>query len=401
MGLLWALAAARFVAYGWVEALYLEPAWHFAWVPWAVVPPAPALYGLFGVMAVAGLTLAAGVRPRLSAAAFLLAFGYVELLDKALYLNHYVLVTLLAATFVALPAPGPGFTQPRWALWLLRVEVGAVYVWAGVAKLNPDWLLRGEPLRTWLAARVDLPGVGPLLAAPEAALAMSWAGAAYDLSVPFALSWARTRPWAYACVIAFHVTTWLLFPIGIFPWLMIAASTIFFPPQWPRRFREAPPADLSERLPLTMPATSAFWAVVLLLALAPGRGALTPMATNWSEEGFRFAWRVMLIEKTGQVDFRVVERDTGRTWMEHPADGLTALQHKQMRTQPDLIRQYARHLAAQYAVRGLDVAVYADAWASLNGRPSQRLLRPDVDLTLPDGALEAAGWIVPLEEGQG
>ena len=39
-----------------------------------------------------------------------------------------------------------------------------VYVFAGLAKLNADWLLDAQPLRIWLAARSDLPIVGPLLA---------------------------------------------------------------------------------------------------------------------------------------------------------------------------------------------------------------------------------------------
>jgi hypothetical protein len=45
---------------------------------------------------------------------------------------------------------------------------------------------------------------------------------------------------------------------------------------------------------------------------------------------------------------------------------------------------------------GAEVAVYADAWASLNGRPAQRLLRPDVDLTQPEATLWAQGWVLPL-----
>jgi len=132
--------------------------------------------------------------------------------------------------------------------------------------------------------------------------------------------------------------------------------------------------------------------------LLPGRFMLWGSDVSWTERGHRFAWRVMIIEKTGLVDYRVVETETGRTWRVQPAAELTMLQHRHMRTQPDMIRDYALHLKAQHAAEGRAVAVYADAWASLNGRSSQRLLRPELDLTRPRAELEAAGWIVPLAQ---
>lgn len=392
LGLLWTFAAVRFVAYGWVEELYLAPSYHFAWVPWAVVPPATVLYGLFAAMAMAGLGLAHGRWPRAWAALFLVCFGYVELLDATLYLNHYVLLTLVTMGVLAIDWHRP---MPRWALWGLRFLFATVYLWAGLCKLNPDWLLRGEPLGTWLGARGSWPVVGPLLAHPWTALAMSWGGAAYDLSVPFLLLVRRTRPLGVGLVAFFHVVVWWLFPIGIFPWLMILGVTLFFEPDWPRRFLPAPwlgPRAGSER-PMAPGPSAAFVAVLTVLALFPARFLLYDGPVAWTEQGYRFAWRVLLNEKTGQVDFRVEEKDGPGRWRVRPSDELALFQHQQMRTQPDLIVQYARHLQRRFAEQGHDVAVYVDSYASLNGRPSQRMVRPDVDLTgpLPDG------WLVPLE----
>ena len=399
-GLLAAAASARFVALGWVESLLLAPRFHFAWLPWVVMPTAPVLYGLFAAQAVAGVGIAAGRRPRLWLALWLLSFGYVELLDKSLYLNHYVLFSLLGLWLLVIPLP-PGARQaPTWALWLLRAQVGTVYLWAGLAKLNSDWLLRAEPLSTWLQARMDLPMIGPLLAHDATAVVMSWGGAAYDLTIPLLLLWPRTRALGMALVIGFHLTVGALFPIGIFPALMILSATLLLSPSWPRRWLRrlpAPPAPAPATRQLR-PAGTALWLVaVSVMALFPGRAALWGSDVSWTERGYRLSWRVMLNEKTGMVDYRVVEHGTGRTWRVMPSEELTMLQHKQMRTQPDMIRDYALHLHARFATQGHDVAVYADAWASLNGRPAQRLLRPDVDLTHPVAELEQAGWIVPLE----
>jgi hypothetical protein len=410
-GLLATVAAVRFVALGWVDELLLAPSFHFVWLDGVATPPAPVLYALFAVQALAGLGIAAGGRlARPSLAAWLLSFGYVELLDKTLYLNHYVLFTLLGLLLFALPIHRVrlrgGDEVPAWTLWLLRVQIGTVYFWAGAAKLNADWLLRAEPLATWLGARVDVPIVGPLLALPETAYAMSWGGAVYDLAIPFLLLYRRTRAVGVILVAVFHLTVGALFPIGIFPWLMIVSATLFLAPDWPRQLVRRWSLGHVERQRMWNPSalswkgTIALGLVATTLALFPARFVLWGTDVSWSERGYRFAWRVMLNEKTGLVDYRVVERETGRIWRVMPADELTPLQHQHMRTQPDMIRDYAVHLRDAHRREGRDVAVYADAWASLNGRPTQRLLRDDLDLTQPLSQLEDAGWIVPLHDDQ-
>ncbi len=45
-----------------------------------------------------------------------------------------------------------------------------------------------------------------------------------------------------------------------------------------------------------------------------------------------------------------------------------------------------------------DVSVYVDAWASLNGRPRQRLIDPNVDLAREEEGWGHKRWIVPLKE---
>jgi len=401
LGLVLALAAARQVAYGWVDRLYLQPHYHFAWVSWAVVPSPAVLYALFGLMGATGLVLAAspfvgrwGARLyRPAVLLHLLAFGYVELLDKALYLNHYVLVTLLLLVLAVLPAPGRG--ARRWSLWLLRAQFALVWFWAGFCKLNSDWMVRGEPLASWLGARTDLPMVGTLFELHETALLMSWGGAAYDLTITGWLLWGRTRRAAAVVATVFHVVIWTLFPIGIFPWLMLLGVLLFF--DHPTA-AHPPDHEPVAGPPLGTVGVVAWVASVVVVASIPARFVFLPGPVLWTEAGYRFAWRVMLTEKTGHVSYTAIERGTDRRWVLRPTDELEPWQHEQMRTQPDMIAQYGRHLAEELAAQGHDVAIYADAWASLNGRKAQRLLRPDVDLTQPDAALWAQEWVVELEE---
>ena len=400
-GLLAAFASLRFVAYGWVEELLLRPDFLFSWFSGLPVLSAPWLYGVFGLQLLAGVGIALGWRVRWCLLCWVLSFGYVELLDKTLYLNHYVLFSLLGLWLLVAPVDRVTANGqqplPRWVLWLLRLQVGSVYVWAGVAKLNADWLFEAQPLTTWLAARVDIPWVGPLLAQKETAFAMSWGGAVYDLCIPFLLLFPPTRWFAFALVVIFHFGVWLLFPIGVFPWLMILSATLLLPPSWPRKFWSGLPRfeAVPDRALTTLQAF--FWgAAAAAIVALPGRAYIMDGDVSWTERGYRFAWRVMLNEKTGLVDFRVTEKSTGRVWRVFPSHELTELQHKQMRTQPDMIRDYALHLKGVHEAEGRDVAVYADAWVSLNGRPSQRLIRPDVDVTLSLKELERLDWIEPL-----
>src|SRR6185369_4772318 len=127
-------------------------------------------------------------------------------------------------------------TVPAYCVYLLRFQLGVVYFFAGIAKLNGDWLLRAQPLRIWLAARADLPILGGFLAEPWVAWTASWAGAFFDLTIVGFLLLPRTRRAAFVAVVVFHVATGLLFPIGMFPWIMVAAATVFFAPDWPTRF---------------------------------------------------------------------------------------------------------------------------------------------------------------------
>jgi hypothetical protein len=304
----------------------------------------------------------------------------------------------------------PPHVARAWCYGLQRAQLALRYFFAGLAKLNSQWLLTAEPRGTWLALHADTPVIGAWLASRRAAYLASYAGAAFDLSIPVWLSWRRSRPYAYAAAVVFHVGVWLLFPIGVFSWVMIVSTTSFFEPSWPRRWLGAARAeasgsgtalataarpDSSGRLsPLSLAALAAY---VLVQLSVPMRYLLYPGNVNWHEQGFRFAWRVMLVEKAGQVEFTVLT-DDDRRYVVYPRDTLTPLQYKMMTTQPDMIQQFARHLQQRFIGEGHQrVRVYADAWASMNGRRRQRLVDPTVDLASAPWTIWPKPWIVPLQ----
>jgi vitamin K-dependent gamma-carboxylase len=135
---------------------------------------------------------------------------------------------------------------------------------------------------------------------------------------------------------------------------------------------------------------------VIQLAL-PLRFLLYPGDVNWTEDAFRFSWRVMLVEKAGSVELAVETAQPARRFTVHPARELSALQYKMMSTQPDMIHEYALAVAERLRAGGhAGIAIHADAWASLNGRPSQRLIDPRVNLAAVPRSLAAARWVEPL-----
>lgn len=418
-GLLGLVAVVRTWVLGWIDELYVVPTHHFSYLGFGWVQPWPAwgMYAHFALLGLASLAIALGYRYRLATAAFFVLFTYVELIDKTTYLNHYYWMSLTSLLMVVLPLhrtasldarrnpERPPPTVAAWVIWALRAQVGVVYVFAGLAKLNPDWLLYAQPLRIWLYNSGDVALIGPLLRQSWVAYLASWAGAAYDLTVVGWLLWPRSRPLAYAAVVVFHVATWVLFPIGLFPWVMIAATLIFFPPDWPRRLwawigRSPPPGDLAASSSpavhrVSRVAVLALALVALAQIIIPLRHWAYPGNVRWNEEGYRFAWRVMLTEKTGEAQFHVSDPATGERWVVNPDQYLTPLQVERMAYQPDMILETAHLIARYYARQGRDVEVRAEVFVAFNGRRAARLIDPNVNLARAEHGLAPKTWILP------
>ncbi|HWO09055.1 MAG TPA: HTTM domain-containing protein, partial [Polyangiaceae bacterium] len=167
LGALLLFSVARFWSYGWIEQLYVEPTFHFTYFGFGWVKPWPGawMYAHFAVMGAAALCLCLGFQSRLSALLFGLTFTYAELIEKASYLNHYYFVSLVTLLLATMPCGAcfsvdaalrrrrgvPAPVARAWCYALLRAQLASVYFFAGLAKLNPDWLYSAQPLRTWLA----------------------------------------------------------------------------------------------------------------------------------------------------------------------------------------------------------------------------------------------------------
>ena len=415
-GLALAFSMWRFIAYGWIDAFFVRPKlffkyWGFGWV---TPLSGPGLQALFWALVVAALCMGVGLAFRLSSAVLALGLIYVQLLDVSTYLNHYYLAALLALLLAVSPA-NRCWSVDAWLmkrrrqsvasvwLYLFRFQVGVVYVFAGLAKLQSDWLLHAQPLRIWLGASTGLPVIGPLLALPGVPLLLSWCGFAFDTTIVGFLLWPRARPYAYGVLLCFHAMTRLLFPIGMFPVIMSLSALVFFSPSWPRRLlsrlgaRPAPaPSPFTpprRRHRLALAVAAGYCAVQLCLPLrylAYGGNVL------WHEQGMRFSWRVMVRAKGGGTTFAVYSPAHRHTYYVSPREYLTRLQEAEMSSQPDLILQLAHYIHDDFAKRGFgDVQVRAESRVGLNGRRSAPFIDERVDLSRVQDSLLPARFILP------
>jgi vitamin K-dependent gamma-carboxylase len=413
--------ALRFLAKGWVDTLYVAPAHHLTYAGFDWVQPLPAqlMHAHMLVLAALGLTIAVGYRFRLSMLLYGIAFTYTELIEASLYLNHYWFVSVASFVCAFLPLNAMwsmderagrvrrSATVPAWALWTVRAQLAVVYVFAGVAKLQADWLLRAQPMSMWLSDRTDLPLIGAYLDEQWVAYAASWSGALFDCTIVGWLLWKRSRPFAYAAVVGFHGITGVLFQIGIFPWLMILSTLVFFAPNWPRRFvrRSSSSVERSEEVTASpeRQRTHQRRTVVLLAVLAvvelaiPLRHYAYPGNVRWTEEGYYGSWRVMLTEKGGDLSFRVTDPESQEQWTVEPTSVLTDWQARQAATRPDLLLTTAHIIANEYEKQGRkNVEVRADSFVSLNSQPVQRMIDPGVDLAAVARGPGHKSFILPL-----
>lgn len=496
-GLLTFFSTVRFWYMGWIEKHYIQPIFHFKYFGFEWVEPLP-IYGMYAVHVVlilASLGVAFGFLYRLSAFLLFLTFTYCQLIDLTYYLNHYYFVSLMAFLLIFAPthrfysldcllfggggeskndkkknkktfedkfkgsfknkfekqskvnhrnflfnlfSVSPSSSISRAWILIFQLQLAITYFYAGLAKLNSEWLFDAMPLKIWLPPHYDMPIFGFLMQYEITAYIFSWTGMLYDLLIPFALFYRKTRIWAYFAVVGFHAMTGYLFQIGVFPVVMIALTLIFFEAKYHEKvlnlissfffqiFKTGNNSNKSKKYfvfhssnkkqsshlllsPLkNFQFISKKWLYLLgvyfiFQVLFPFRFMLyanQPYNETlfWKEEGYRFSWRVMLMEKFGSATFYVKDPKTGREGMVDNSEFLNRHQEKQMSFQPDMILQYAHFLEAKYTTKeNPNPIIRAEVYVTLNGRRSQLFFDPNLDLSeIEDGFLEKI-WINRLK----
>jgi hypothetical protein len=418
-GALMFISISRFILKGWVYNMYVAPKMFFPYYGFEWVKPLPesGMYIVFALLLMSSLCILFGAFYRISSMLFFFLFTYIELIDKTNYLNHYYFVSLVSFLLIFLPA-GKSFSfdnkffnrpelqfVPRFFILLPQLQMFTVYFFAGIAKLNYDWLIEAQPLKMWLPAFSHYPLIGTLMEKDWLAYLFCWFACIYDLAIGFFLFNKRTVNIAYIFVFIFHLATALFFNIGMFPYIMMTITIIFFREEFHLNilnklkaivnYGNESKTDLSVNL---KQALVSMFAVYFVIQFAlPFRYLLYPGKLFWTEQGYRFSWRVMLMEKAGTAFFYVRDSRSGREVEVDNKKYLTYMQEKMMATQPDMMVDYAKFLKQEYINKGFtEPKVRAQSFVTLNGSGSKEFIDSDVDLSAQNNSfLKHKDWIKP------
>ena len=453
---------------GMYERSVLRPQMHFPYVvngvtlqplPWLVPPRSThEAHVHLLLMAVSAMCITLGIATRVGAVTFALTYSGFVLCERTMFNNHYYLYALLSVLIALVGADqtfslsmaravgrGGASTCPAWHRDILRAQVCIVYMYAGIAKLNEDWIVHAQPMATKLVDEAAMhlswtqPLLQPLLRLPETARVVSWAGLIFDLAIAPLLCWRPTRPAGLLLATSFHLTNHVIWSLGEFPWVMLATNVLFLDglpgsaqSAWSTPAVNSPRSEKLDRQARALPSSQdgSAWSrvsavigvvhmlVQVLLPLRPlvifNFDALDAVHTK---SHTLLSWRMMAVttrnfinvslhdERLGATVF--MTRTYNRLYLSHANGSLDLIptaprleprQAGYMPYTPAMLLHFARDAARRSGCRAdTGCRVVGHLWSSINGRPLQRFVDPGADLaTVEILELSRPTWVRPL-----
>lgn len=398
-----------------IEQGILAPKFHFTYEGFHWVQPLPnmAMQAILAAMLVSAILLTLGRWMRAACAVLAVGSWYFLFLEKAYFNNHLYLFLLIYILLCFTEAdrffswnkkPATPREVPRWQVFILQLQVMVVYFYGGVAKLNPDWLFRQQPVRAMLTG-------GPFAGNEFAIQFFSVGGLLIDILAPILLWWKPARRWAIWAFLFFHVTNSINFhDIGVFPFVMIGALLLYLDNQetgWlfrlfekkekaspaisPKNKKSAPVAQpqaaaVAGSFMFKKPAACMTGFLVVYFAwqlLFPLRGYFLPNPQDFTTIGNRFSWHMKIDNRSNAETILKVRNLEMNQEVVIPLDKmLNNVQIAHLATDPRSVLKvatYAAEVAKKFAPGQTEVHSYIRF--SYNGREVQDFIRPEVDLT--------------------
>lgn len=376
--------------------------------------------------------IALGLFYRLAMPLTALMIGYLFLAFPEYYLNHYYLLLLYLTLMSFMPAnrtwaidallqkknaTHPKQSVPRWCYLVLKLQTEIMLVFAGLVKINNDWL-HLLPLTGWIQIALhDTPYIGWVFLY-DTTIAIGAYGIIilHVLGAPL-LFWSRTRFWIFSIYVCFHLTNSVVFHIGIFPYMTIAATLLFFNPDWPRKFENKlkpyVPTYISAlcktrkyaiwqrpkaRTRTIITTLISLWLIVQILIPLPP--LFTPnIETEWSGHRAKFTWRMMLNERAiKSVVFAVHMPEKHRIEFISLKEYLSERQCRRI-AWSDITVQFARHLKEIYSKEyNTDtVKIHAYIVLRINLRETEIWANPTLDLAQYKPIFGIHEWLEPVD----
>jgi hypothetical protein len=224
---------------------YIEPVVHFTYPFFDLLGlkplPKTFLWFIFYLLQISTVGIMLGLLTRICFIIFTSAFGYFLFMESAPYTNHYYLIFLLSF-LMCCGHSGSIFSVDSlinkhtrreqveyWELFVLRFQICVVFLFAGLAKLNADWLIYAAPLYLNLVKHFSF--LGHHLQEKWVAVVLSWGGMLSDLGLGILLFINRWHKLTFIWLCLFNGMNIFLFGLGIqtFPYLMVSTYILFLP----------------------------------------------------------------------------------------------------------------------------------------------------------------------------
>ncbi|MBK9014607.1 MAG: HTTM domain-containing protein [Saprospiraceae bacterium] len=404
-----------------VSNAFILPQVHLSYYDFLQPPSEPVLQIMLYAMLAAALLITLGLflRP----ACFVLSsfYGYFLLLDKGIFNNHIYLFVLLSFVLAFTHADRffsvknifgkekmASLLIPRWEISILQFHFSIVYFYGGLAKINPDWLFRCEPVKTLLET---IPADHPMafwLKLDFQTAFETYGGLVFDLAIPFLLWYKRTRWWALVPLLLFHISNSLTFnDIGIFPFIMICATILYFEAEelpFLRKMVAAKPQGKDKKVALL---TSPAWVEKLLIGyvvfqlLFPFRGLFLPNPVNWTMIANRFAWRMKSQSRlVDEFSYTIQDGPNGERFPVEIDKFINPMQINAAAHDPIAAATVAKGLAKQGKERGMAAPIVkANIRVRWNGYPTAFTVNPEVDLSKVEySPFKKLDWVMPVPQ---
>lgn len=393
------LAAETFGAIltGWVYRNFVEPKFTFSHIGMEWLQPLPGygMYFYFATMGFLGVFAMIGWKYRWSLGAFTLLWTISYWMQKTSYNNHYYMLILVCLIMLFLPAnryasldakQNPeikSLSMPVWCSWVMILQVAIVYFFATVSKFYPDWL-DGTFTKNLLENKSPFPFIQEVFSQKWFYLFIAYSGIAFDLLIVPLLLWKKTRSYAFIASLIFHLFNAVTLQIGIFPFFALSFAVFFYPPEKIKRifFKKKPSVDLEKEAVYQNKSVLLYFFLpyfILQIAL-PLRHWFIKGDVLWTEEGHRLSWRMMLRSRSGFTNLKIYNKKNNQRIFYDFNANLTPKQLNMLSEKPDAIWQMAQRIKKEYGTKGIDVSIFADSQVSINRKPFQKLINPEVDL---------------------
>lgn len=406
-----------------IKANWIDPRFHFHYIgfEWVDPLPGPFMYLLFVLLIFLAVLICIGYRYVLSCSLFSLGLTYFLLINQIVWDTYFYLAWWISLILIFVPAqkkfsydawknPGPSSeTTPAWTVWILRFQIAMPYLFGGVTKLDEDWL-SGFVTKGLFASRTHLPFIGQFCQEPWFVYGTAYGGLLLDLFLVPMVIFRPSRKLGLVSLFLFHTFNFFVTNVGFFALFMLATTLVLLPPSWPRylfyKFRKKPLADFNrETRDLTLnrlqkSTVSLLGIYVILQLFIPLRHHLIEGNVHWTEEGIVFSWGMRSSIKRYKLNFYLHDQEKDRKILIRNRDFFTPLQIEVMATDPDKILQGAHYIAEKYREThdSEQIAVTVRSRLRLNGRKSQLLIDPEVDLLTQGRTFKHKDWVMPLAE---